>query len=196
MNILRQKYEDKIEMQKKELRTRQQELNEKFVWSPEHVAAIVNLNNKGLEKWRKAYDEVARLKAEYEECIKSGKANYCGFSVEADVWYCHDEDSDNDEESIWEKILDCNDHEGCGWGPGIFYSSDQPPKALGSFESVMIIDDKSWNEPPFHAPELDGVYIYYFMHCMFSHGFYSLEDALSMNAENFVYKINVTFDYF
>ncbi|QTQ12786.1 hypothetical protein HRI96_11615 [Treponema parvum] len=60
----------------------------------------------------------------------------------------------------------------------------------------MSIDNQSWNEYPFNTKELDGTYIYYFMHDIFNHnGTYSLEDAVKMKAENFSWQLVICLEH-
>lgn len=61
---------------------RQRMLNKAFVWTPAHVQAFKELNDGLLLKYKEAYDEMLRLRNEYEAFYEQGNERYCDYSIE------------------------------------------------------------------------------------------------------------------
>lgn len=176
------------------LRNRQLKLNRKFVWTSEKVEKLRNFNDKMWFRYKEAYDEVCRLKKEFDEKYANGDKNYESYTIETEFWYNHEECDSEEEEQLWEDMCE----ESNFMGPTFWARNDIPNRNMRSFEEVMLHDgdDDSWNEYPFNTPELDGICIHYFMHDIFNHNHtYSLEDLMQMKPENFSWQVNICLEH-
>ena len=77
--IISPKYEEGTSMRnlqdsiiKIKLRNRQLELNKNFVWTPEKIEKLRDFNNKMWFRYKEAYDEVCRLKKEFDQLYANG----------------------------------------------------------------------------------------------------------------------------
>lgn len=182
------------EVLKEKLFERKIRLNRDFVWSPENTWKIIELNNGLIEIYRKAYNDLVGLKAALDAMIVSGKTYAKGYLLELKLWYEDPlvwEDEQSEEAKLWDNLSEYTKD----WGESSFLATEGPESRLESFERLAMIDDHSWTDAPFEAPELNGTYIYYCMHAIFNHNdTFSLEDAVKMKLENFKYDFNVNFD--
>ena len=182
------------EVLKEKLSERKIRLNRDFVWSPENTRKIIELNNGLIEIYRKAYNDMVGLKAAFDAMIESGKTYAKGYWLELKLWYEDPlvwEDGQSEEAKLWDNLSEFTDD----WGVTGFHATEGTDSPIRPFEEVAMIDDQSWTDAPFGAPELDGTYIYYCMHAIFNHnGTFSLEDAVKMKLENFAYNFDVNFD--
>ena len=180
------------EVLKKKLGERKHRLNNAFVWSPENTQKIIELNNGLIEIYRKAYNDMIGLKAALDALIASGKSHAKGYRLELNLWYedpRYGSAEQSEEVKLWEDLENFTED----WGDFNFYAYEDMP--IRSFKTIAMIDDHSWADAPFGAPELDGTYIYYCMHAIFNHNYtFSLEDAVKMKLENFAYDFEVRFD--
>ena len=174
---------------KAKLETRQHELNKNFVWTPEKVEKVREFNEKMWFRYKEAYDEVCRLKKEFDERFAGGDKNYESYEIEIEFWYNHGDCPSESEEELWENLCD----ESVFWGPQFRTRNEH---TMESFEELMLEDGHSWNEYPFNAPELDGICLHYFMHDIFNHNdTYSLEDLMQMKPENFSWQVKIYLEH-
>ncbi len=172
------------------LEKRQRKLNKNFVWTPEKIEKLRDFNDKMWFRYKEAYDEVCRLKKEFDERFANGDMNYASYDIRTEFWYNAEDGLSEKEEKLWEDLCE----ESVFWGPSFAQNSDRPP--LNSFEEEMLEDSHSWNEYPFNAPELDGICLHYFMHDIFNHNHtYSLEDLMKMKPENFSWQVRICLEH-
>lgn len=175
---------------KRMLEKRKQKQNENFVWTPEKVEKLRDFNDKMWFRYKEAYDEVCRLKKEFDERYANGDNNYKSYDIRTEFWYNHEANLSEKEEDLWDALCE----ETIFWGPEFAVLSGRG--SLQSFEKAMLEDGHSWNEYPFNAPELDGICIHYFMHDIFNHNHtYSLEDLMKMKPENFSWQVNISLEH-
>lgn len=179
---------------KRTLEKRQRNLNKNFVWTPEKIEKLRDFNTKMWFRYKEAYDEVCRLKTEFDQLYANGNKNYESYTIATEFWYSHEEFDSEEEEQLWEDMCE----ESNFMGPTFWARNDIPDRNMRSFEEVMLHDgdDDSWNEYPFNTPELDGICIHYFMHDIFNHNHtYSLEDLMQMKPENFSWQVNICLEH-
>lgn len=175
---------------KTKLLNRKQKQNENFVWTPEKIEKLRDFNDKMYFRYKEAYDEVCRLKKEFDERYANGDNNYKSYDIRIEFWYNCENGLSEKEEQLWEELCE----ETIFWGPEFAELADRPP--LKSFEEQMLEDGHSWNEYPFNASELDGICIHYFMHDIFNHNHtYSLEDLMKMKPENFSWQVKICLEH-
>ena len=173
----------------KKLEKRQWKHNKNFVWTPEKKEKLRVFNEQLFTRYKEAYDEVCRLKKDFEEKKASGDKNYKDYSIEVEFWYNCEEGLPEKEQTLWEDL--CS--ETIFWGPSFRTRND---RSLRTFEEEMLEDGHSWNEYPFNAPELDDICLHYFMHDIFNHNnTYSLEDLMKMKPENFSWQVNICLEH-
>ena len=197
--IISPKYEEGTSMRnlqdsiiKIKLRNRQLELNKNFVWTPEKIEKLRDFNNKMWFRYKEAYDEVCRLKKEFDQLYATGNKNYESYTIETEFWYSHEKCNSEEEEDLWDNLCE----ESTFWGPSFWARNDIDNRNMKSFEEEMLYDGKSWNEYPFNTSELDGICIHYFMHDIFNHNHtYSLEDLMLMKPENFSWQVNICLEH-
>jgi hypothetical protein len=174
---------------KAKLEVRQHELNKNFVWTPEKVEKVRYFNEKMWWRYKEAYDEVCRLKKEFDERASNGDKKYESYEIRIEFWYSCGERLSEEEEELWGDLCE----ESVFWGPEFRTQND---RTMDSFEELMLEDGKSWNEYPFNTPELDGICIHYFMHDIFNHNHtYSLEDLMQMKPENFSWQVIICLEH-
>ena len=175
---------------KRKLERRQEKHNKKFVWTPENVEKLRQFNDQMWFRYKEAYDEVCRLKKEFDERFAAGDKNYESYTIETEFWYNVDEEGLSEKEiQLWEDLCE----ESNFWGPQFGVRND---RELESFEKEMLEDGHSWNEYPFNSPELNYICIHYFMHDIFNHNYtYSLEDLMKMKPENFSWQVNICLEH-
>ena len=177
---------------KRKLENRQRKLNKNFVWTSERVEKLRDFNDKMWFRYKEAYDEVCRLKKEFDERYAKGDKNYESYTIETEFWYNHENSNSEEEEELWNNLCE----ESNFWGPSFWARNDIPNRNMNSFEEVMLYDGHSWNEYPFNTPELDSICIHYFMHDIFNHNHtYSLEDLMQMKPENFSWQVNICLEH-
>ena len=175
---------------KTRLQNRQRKLNKNFVWTPEKVEKVREFNDEMWFRYKEAYDEVCRLKKEFDERFDNGDKNYASYDIRTEFWYNCEDGLSEKEEKLWEDLCE----ESVFWGPEFAAMTDRPP--LKSFEEAMMEDGHSWNEYPFNTPELDGICLHYFMHGIFNHNHtYSLEDLMKMKPENFSWQVIICLEH-
>lgn len=175
---------------KRKLERRQEKLNSHFVWTPEKVEKLRSFNNKMWFRYKEAYDEVCRLKKEFDTRFANGDKNYASYDIRTEFWYNCENGLPKQEEKLWEDLCE----ESVFWEPEFAVITDRTP--LKSFEEEMLEDGHSWNEYPFNCPELVGICIHYFMHDIFNHNHtYSLEDLMNMKPENFSWQVNISLEH-
>ena len=176
---------------KRELVKRQRKLNKNFVWTPEKVKKLQDFNDKMWFRYKEAFDEVCRLKKEFDNRFAAGDKNYESYDIRTEFWYNHEEDGlDKKEIQLWEDLCEASFF----WGPEFVAMTGRD--TLKSFEEEMLYDGHSWNEYPFNTPVLDGICIYYFMHDIFNHNHtYSLVDLMQMKPENFSWQVNICLEH-
>lgn len=172
------------------LEKRQEKLNKNFVWTPEKVEKLREFNDKMWFRYKEAYDEVCRLKKEFDTRFANGDKNYASYDIRTEFWYNCEDGLPEKEEKLWEDLCE----ESVFWGPEFAEITGRTP--LKSFEEEMLDDGHSWNEYPFNSPKLDGICIHYFMHDIFNHNYtYSLEDLMKMKPENFSWQVNICLEH-
>ena len=73
------------------LEKRQEKLNKNFVWTPEKVEKLREFNDKMWFRYKEAYDEVCRLKKEFDTRFANGDKNYASYDIRTEFWYnCED----------------------------------------------------------------------------------------------------------
>lgn len=176
---------------KRKLRNRQLKLNRNFVWTPEKIEILRAFNDKMWLRYKEAYDEVSRLKKEFDDRFVTGDKNYESYDIRTEFWYNHEEKGLTKKEiKLWEDLCE----ESVFWGTEFVAMTGR--NTLKSFEEEMLYDGHSWNEYPFNTPELDGICIHYFMHDIFNHNHtYSLEDLMQMKPENFSWQVNICLEH-
>ena len=177
---------------KARLGKRREKLNKNFKWTPENTQKIIDLNNALFGLYRAAYDEIVRLDAEYKKRYADGDNNYKDYTIEPEMWHTAPDGLSEEEEKLWNEM----EENTIFWGPAFFVRGENGTSEIEPFEKQMLIDDQSWNEYPFNTKALDGTYIHYFMHDIFNHNdTYSLEDAIKMKLEDFVWQIKVCHEH-
>ena len=167
-----------------------EKLNSHFVWTSEKVEKLRSFNDKMWFRYKEAYDEVCRLKKEFDTRFANGDKNYASYDIRTEFWYNCENGLPKQEEKLWEDLCE----ESVFWGPEFAVITDRTP--LKPFEEEMLEDGHSWNEYPFNSPELDGICIHYFMHDIFNHNHtYSLEDLMNMKPENFSWQVNISLEH-
>jgi len=179
---------------KQALYERKCNLNKNFNWAPENTQKIIELNNGLLERYREAYNELLRVKNEFEERYRAGDKSFKDYTIEVEFWYNAPDGLSEEEDELWDNLCENT----IFWGPHLYDSSSyrEQNRDIEPFEEAMMMDNQSWNEYPFNTKILDGTYIYYFMHDIFNHNdTYSLEDAVQMKAENFSWQMNICIEH-
>ena len=177
------------------LHERYSRLNRHFAWTEAHSRAIIALNNGLLERYREAYNELVRVKNEFESRYRAGDTRYQDYTLEVEMWYNAPDGLSEAEDALWNALHEQSHFWGCA---RLHYQSNRRTSDadIESFEQAMCIDDHSWDEYPFNVPALDGTYIYFCMHDIFNHNTtYSLADAVRMKAEDFSWQLNIALEH-
>ena len=163
--------------------------NKNFSWTPQRVEKLRQFNQKMWFRYKEAYDEVCRLKKEFDQRLANGDKNYQSYTIESEFWYNHPDGPNQKQNELWEDLCE----ETIFWGP-TFHARNG--RDMEPFEEAMLYDGKSWNDSPFRSPKLDGICIHYFMHDIFDHNdTYSLQDLMQMDPENFSWQVNVCLEH-
>ena len=151
------------------MRERQKKQNDAFVWSPENVAKIIRLNNKLWALMQEA-DRIGKsIYSDIQKLIEEGKSYYDKyFHVEVRIIYEDVLAEGADEHTLWNFVESWTEMNGFD-----LMNDNHNGSSL------------NWNICEFARPELDGHYICYMMHWFFHEGFYSLQDAVTMDPEEF-----------
>lgn len=88
----------------KKLERRQWKHNKNFVWTPEKKEKLRVFNEQLFTRYKEAYNEVCRLKKEFEKKNASGDKNYQDYSIEVEFWYNCDEGLPEKEQTLWEDL--------------------------------------------------------------------------------------------
>jgi len=75
---------------KEKLERRQRKHNENFIWTVEKIEHLRNFNDALWYRYKEAYDEVLRLKIDFEKRLEAGDKNYESYSIETEFWYNHE----------------------------------------------------------------------------------------------------------
>ena len=155
-----------------------------FEWTPENVGKIIELNDDLYVFLRKVYDEMLKLKSDFDARIAFGDETYENYTITTRFWYEAPDCSRPDENLMWFQLKNYTD-----WEPEFRCG----PEEVTPFEKAMF-DEIAWTKPPFDVPELEGVHIHYFLYALLNNNdTYCLHDLLRMKAEDFRYEINVSF---
>ena len=184
-----QKHERKIEKRKYFLFKRHRKLNKNFIWTNEAKEKIRLLNDQLLLRYREAYDEVNRLKEEFDERFAQGDENYRDYEIKVEFWYNHEPCNSKDKEELWADLCEFS----FTMGPAFHRSCEN---SIPSFEEELLIGTHIKNEYPFNSPELADVQIHDFMRDIFNYNHtYSLEEAVQMKAGNFSWLVKICLEH-
>ena len=148
------------------MRERREKQNEAFVWSPENIAKIIRLNDKLWALMQEA-DRIGKsIHEDIQKLIAEGK-NYYDENTDVEVRIIYEGEL-AEEDPLWDSVE--------SW------------TGMNGFD--LMNDDHNgsplnWNICEFARPELDGHYICYMMHWFFHEGLYSLQDAVTMDPDEF-----------
>lgn len=163
--------------------------NDNFVWTPEKKEKLRQFNERMLPLYREAYDEVCRIKREFDERLANGDKNYEHYDIEVEFEYECEHDLPEKERELWDDLCELT----ITWGANLFTGAG---RKMESFEEEMLIDDHSWNQYPFNTPELDDICIPFFMHDLFNHNdTFTLKDLMKMKPENFSWSVKISLDH-
>ena len=158
---------EKIEA-KRRMRERQKKQNEAFVWSPENIEKIIHLNDK--------------LWALMQEADRIGKSMYNDFQkLAAEGKNYYNEDTDVEVHIIYEGELAEGGEEKPLWDSVELWYGRNGYKFLDEYNGKPL----NWNIIEFDRPEFKDHYFCYLMHWFFHEGLYSLQDAVTMDPEEF-----------
>ena len=152
---------------------RQKKQNEEFVWSAENVEKIIRLNNKLWALMHEA-DRIGKsIHDDIQKMIDGGK-DYYNKTIEVEV-------------GIFYRSLDILAKDADA--PTLYDSVAPLTYANGyDLEDVCDIDysiPMNWNVGVFSRSELKDIYICFFFFFHFNRGLYSLQDAVTMDPEQF-----------
>jgi hypothetical protein len=160
------------------LRDRQSKLNEQFVFTPENMEKILDLNQRLMNCFEKAKEEGLKLFHDMETRMTNGDPFLQDYEIEANIIPVIIIQNKKDGE--WEEPDDgilCLLNELCP-------SSILNLNIKGGIDTDDIYFKKSlnWNEMVgARNGELDEHYICYAMHELYEHAFYSLQDIIQIN---------------
>ncbi len=161
------KEEEKV---RKNLYFRKHLLDNMFEWTPANTQSIKNLNNTLLSLYREAYDEMLKIKRDFDRKIAAGLSVYRGYFIGCRVEYLP-VDVPEDKRDLWQNFCELTE---C-WGP--FLSFGDGEEEL-SFEEQMGIEDQPRD----------------LLNDILNHNeTFSVADVTKMKMENFMYQINVVF---
>ena len=147
---------------------RQKKQNDTFVWSPENVAKIIRLNDKLWALMQEA-DRIGRsIHEDIQKLIAEGK-NY------------YDENTDVEVSIIYEGELAEGAEEDPLWDSVELWHGNNGYSLMDEYDGTPL----NWNIIEFARPEFEGHHFCYLMHWFFHEGLYSLQDAVTMNPEEF-----------
>ena len=151
------------------MRERQEKQNEAFIWSPENVAKIIRLNDKLWALMQEA-DRIGKsIHEDIQKLIAEGKDYYDeNTDVEVSIIYEGGLAEGAEEDPLWDSVESWHGNNGFD-----LMNEDLKGAPL------------KWNICEFARPELDGHYICYMMHWFFHEGLYSLQDAVTMDPDEF-----------
>ena len=148
---------------------RQKKQNEAFVWSPENVAKIIQLNDKLWALMQEADRSGKSIFNDIQKLIDAGNDYYDkNFHVEVQIIYEGELAEDADEYALWESVE--------SW------------TGMNGFDLMNEEHNGAplnWNIIEFDRPEFKGHYFCYLMHWFFHEGLYSLQDAVTINPDGF-----------
>lgn len=91
---------------KRTLAKRHRNLNKNFIWTPEKIDILRDFNNKMWFRYKEAYDEVCRLKTEFDQLYANGNKSYESYTIETEFWYSHEKCNSEEEEELWDNLCD------------------------------------------------------------------------------------------
>ena len=150
------------------MRERQKKQNEAFVWSPENIAKIIHLNDKLWALMQEA-DRIGKsIHEDIQKLITEGKDYYDkNTDVEVHIIYEGELAEGGEESPLWESVELWYGHNGYG--------------LMNEYDGKPL----NWNIIEFDRPEFKNHYFCYLMHWFFHEGLYSLQDAITMDPEEF-----------
>ena len=155
---------------RKNLYFRKHLIDSLFVRTPAITQSLSNLNNALLRLYRKAYDEMLKIKRDFDRKIEAGLSAYKGYFIGCEMEYLPI-DVPEDKRELWQNFCELTEH----WGP--FLSFGDGEEEL-SFEEQMGIEDQPRD----------------LLNDILDHNeTFSLADVVNMKKENFMYQINVMF---
>ena len=150
------------------MRERQKKQNEAFVWSPENIAKIIRLNDKLWALMQEAdrigksiYNDIQKMNAEGKDYYDKNA------DVEVHIIYEGELAEGAEEAPLWDSVETWYGHNGFS--------------LMNEYDGKLL----NWNIIEFARPEFEQHYFCYLMHCFFHEGLYSLQDAVTMNPEEF-----------
>ena len=158
---------------------RKNSLNAKFKWTEKKILKIKEINQLILDYYHLVYEEMVKIKDSLIELMQSiiSKTSEC--HITAEIWSisteknftdCTDEECEEITEYSWHNMIDV--------GKG------------STFYSLILEDEQSWNEYPFHNEGLMNVIIHYPLYVLCNHSFFPLED---FNKTRLIYRFLVTY---
>lgn len=151
------------------MRERRNRQNEAFAWTPENVAKIIHLNDK--------------LWTLMQEADRIGKSMYRDFQkLAAEGKNYYNEASDVEVHIVYEGELADGGEENPLWDSVELWHGRNGFDLMNEEHNGAPLN---WNIIEFDRPEFKDHYFCYLMHWFFHEGFYSLQDAVTMNPEGF-----------
>ena len=148
---------------------RREKQNEAFIWSPENVAKIIRLNDKLWALMQEA-DRIGKsIHEDIQKLIAEGK-NY------------YDENTDVEVRIIYEGELAEGAEEDPLWDSVESWHGNNGYDLMNEYHKGAPLN---WNIIEFDRPEFKDHYFCYLMHWFFHEGLYSLQDAVTMDPEEF-----------
>ena len=147
---------------------RQKKQNDAFVWSPGNVAKIIRLNDKLWALMQEA-DRIGKsIHEDIQKLIAEGKNYYDeNTDVEVNIIYEGELAEGAEEHPLWDSVESWHGNNGY--------------ELMNEYDGTPL----NWNIIEFARPEFEGHYFCYLMHWFFHEGLYSLQDAVTMNPEEF-----------
>ena len=159
---------DKVDA-KWRMHERQKTQNGAFVWTPENIEKIICLNDKLWALMQEA-DRIGKsIFNDIQKLVDAGKDYYDkNFHVEVRIIYEGKLAEDADEHALWESV-----------------ESWTGTNGFDLMNKDLCGAPLNWNIIEFDCPEFKGHYFCYLMHWFFHEGLYSLQDAVTINPEEF-----------
>ena len=151
------------------MRERQKNQNDAFIWSPENVAKIIRLNDKLWALMQEA-DRIGKsIHEDIQNLIAEGKDYYDeNTDVEVSIIYEGELAEGGEEDPLWDSV-----------------ESWHGNKGYDLMNEDLKGDPLNWNIIEFARPEFKEHYFCYLMHRFFHEGLYSLQDAITMDPDEF-----------
>jgi len=165
--------------------------NEGFVWSPENVKRLRNLNG----RLRDIQSELTRREAFLMESIGSSRISFF-VTLAIDVWDGEGNVSEEEEcsrfyalalsalENPTEEILHILYKS--AYGDVLSSYMDRTNAEVNGYSLTIVDADADWNVGVFNRPEMESVKVCFLMYVLFEKGLYSLRDALRVRESDIV----------